>query len=231
MVYASALTVAPLINPGVLDPRDLTPVATMATIPTVLVVSTEKPYKSVADLVAAAKAKPGDIVGTTAGIGSATHMNLERFRVSAGIEVLRLHLKGAPEAFTEVMTGRADFYFALPFQVRANLKSGKIRALAVGSPKRSSLFPDLPTTVEAGYPNSDYNFWVGALVPTRTPREIVQRLHREFNAAVNAPDVRERLVKIGADPLSLTLPEFEAMIGAEFESNAKLIKAAGIKAN
>jgi tripartite-type tricarboxylate transporter receptor subunit TctC len=231
MVYASALTVAPLINPGVLDPKDLTPVATMATIPTVLVVSAEKPYKSVADLVAAAKAKPGDVVGTTAGIGSATHMNLERFRVSAGIEVLRLHLKGAPEAFTEVMTGRADFYFALPFQVRANLKSGKIRALAVGSPKRSSLFPDLPTTVEAGYPNSDYNFWIGALVPTRTPRDIVSRLHREFNAAVNAPDVRERIVKTGADPLSLTLPEFEAMISAEFESNAKLIKAAGIKAN
>ena len=231
MVYASAFTLAPLINPGVLDPKDLTPVATMATIPTVLIVSAEKPYKSVSELVAAAKAKPGDIVGTTAGIGSATHMNLERFRVSAGIEVLRVHLKGAPEAFTEVMTGRADFYFALPFQVRANLKSGKIRALAVGSPKRSSLFPDLPTTVEAGYPNSDYNFWVGALVPTKTPREIVQRLHREFNAAVNAPDVREKIVKTGADPLSLTLPEFEAMIASEFEANAKLIKAANIKGN
>jgi tripartite-type tricarboxylate transporter receptor subunit TctC len=231
MMYASAFTVAPLINPGVLDPKDLTPVATVATIPTVLVVSAEKPYKSVADLVAAAKAKPGDIVGTTAGIGSFTHMNLERFRIAAGIEVLRLHLKGAPEAFTEVMTGRADFYFALPFQVRANMKSGKIRALAVGSPKRSSLFPDLPTTVEAGYPNSDYNAWVGALVPTKTPREVVQRLHREFNAAVNAPDVREKIVKTGADPLSLTLPEFEAMIAAEFEANAKLIKAANIKAN
>jgi len=231
MMYASAFTVAPLINPGVLDPKDLTPVATVATIPTVLVVSAEKPYKSVAELVAAAKAKPGDIVGTTAGIGSFTHMNLERFRIAAGIEVLRLHLKGAPEAFTEVMTGRADFYFALPFQVRANLKSGKIRALAVGSPKRSSLFPDLPTTVEAGYPNSDYNAWVGALVPTRTPRDIVQRLHREFNAAVNAPDVREKIVKTGADPLSLTLPEFEAMIASEFESNGKLIKAANIRAN
>ena len=231
MVYASALTVAPLINPGVLDPKDLTPVATMATIPTVLIVPTAKPYKSVADLVAAAKAKPGDIVGTTAGIGSATHMNLERFRISAGVEVLRLHMKGAPEAFTEVLTGRADFYFALPFQVRGAEKDGKIRALAVGSPKRSSLFPDVPTTVEAGYPNSDYNFWVGALVPTRTPREVVLRLHREINAAVNAPEVRERIVKTGADPMTLTLPEFEAMIRDEFESNAKLIKAAGIKAN
>lgn len=231
MMYASAFTVAPLINPGVLDPKDLTPVATVATIPTVLVVPAEKPYKSVADLVAAAKAKPGDIVGATAGIGSFTHMNLERFRISAGIEVLRVHLKGAPEAFTEVLTGRADFYFALPFQVRGAAKEGKVRALAVGSPKRSDLFPDLPTTVEAGYPNSEYTAWVGALAPSKTPRDVVLRLHREFNAAVNAPDVRERIVKTGADPLSLTLPEFEAMISAEFESNAKLIKAAGIKAN
>jgi tripartite-type tricarboxylate transporter receptor subunit TctC len=89
----------------------------------------------------------------------------------------------------------------------------------------------LPTTVEAGYPNSDYNAWVGALVPSKTPRDVVQRLHREINAAVNAPDVREKIVKTGADPLSLTLPEFEAMIAAEFESNGKLIKAANIKAN
>ena len=231
MMYASAFTVAPLINPGVLDPKDLVAVATVATIPTVLIVPTEKPYKSVADLVAAAKAKPGEIVGTTAGIGSATHMNLERFRISAGVDVLRLHMKGAPEAFTEVLTGRADFYFALPFQVRGAAKGGKVRPLAVGSPKRSALFPDVPTTVEAGYPNSDYNFWLGTLVAARTPRDIVLRLHREFNTAVNAPDVRERIVKTGADPLTLTLPEFEAMIRQEFESNAKLIKAAGIKAN
>jgi tripartite-type tricarboxylate transporter receptor subunit TctC len=231
MVYASAFTVAPLLNPGVLDPKDLTPVATMATVPTVLVVTTEKGRKTVADLVAAAKAKPGAIVAASAGVGSATHMNLERFRVSAGIEVLHVPLKGAPEALTEVLTGRADFYFALPFQVRGHVKDGKLLALAVGSPKRSALFPDVPTTVEAGYPNSDYNFWVGALVASKTPREIVQRLHREFNAAVNAPEVRERIVKTGADPLTLTLPEFEAMIRDEFESNAKLVKAAGIKGN
>lgn len=228
MVYASAFTVSPLLTPGVLDPKDLTPVATIATIPTVLVVKADKGYKNVADLVAAAKAKPGAIVATSAGIGSATHMNLERFRIAAGIQVLHVPLKGAPEALTEVITGRADFYFALPFQARA--QAGKVLALAVGSPKRSSLFPDVPTTVEAGYANSDYNFWVGALIPSRTPREIVQRLHREFNAAVNAPDVRERIVKTGADPLTLTLPEFEAMIREEFEANAKLIKAANIKA-
>ena len=231
MVYASAFTVAPLLNPAALDPKDLTPVATLGTVPTVLVVSPARGYRTIADLVAAAKAKPGQVVASSAGIGSSTHMNLERFRVSAGIDVLHVPLKGAPEALTEVITGRADFYFALPFQVAGQVKEGKLLALAVGSPKRSALFPDVATTIELGYPNSDYNFWVGALVSSKTPRETVLRLNQEINAAVNAPDIRERFLKLGADPLSMTLPEFEAMIREEFESNAKLIKAAGIKAN
>jgi tripartite-type tricarboxylate transporter receptor subunit TctC len=231
MVYASAFTVAPLLNPAALDPKDLAPVATMGTVPTVLVVSSSKGYKTVADLVAAAKAKPGGLIASSAGIGSSTHMNLERFRISAGIEVLHVPLKGAPEALTEVLTGRADFYFALPFQVGAHIKDGKLVALAVGSPKRSALFPDVPTTIEAGYPNSDYNFWVGALVPSRTPREIQLRLNREINAAVNSPEVRDRFLKLGADPLTMSVPEFEAMIRDELESNARLIKAAGIQAN
>ena len=231
MIYASAFTVAPLLNPRVLDPKNLVPVATLATIPTVLVVSTAKTYKSVGDVVAAAKAKPGALVASSAGIGSATHMNLERFRISAGVEVLHVPLKGAPEALTEVLTGRADFYFALPFQVTSHVRDGKLLALAVGSPKRSALLPNVPTTVEAGYPNSDYNFWIGALVAAKTPREIVLRLNREINAAVNSPEVKERFLKLGSDPLTMSLPEFEAMIREEFDSNARLIKAAGIQAN
>jgi tripartite-type tricarboxylate transporter receptor subunit TctC len=230
MIYASAFTVSTLINPG-LDPKELTPVATIATMPTVIVVSPEKGYKTLADLVAAAKAKPGALVASTAGAGSVTHMQLERFRFAAGIEVLNVHMKGAPEALTEVITGRADFYFAPVFSVRGHVRDGKLVALAIASPKRSALMPDLPTTLELGYPKSDYNFWVGALVSSKTPRPIVERLNREFDAAVQSPDVRDRLVKLGADPLTLSLPEFEAMIKQELEENAQLIKAAGIKAN
>src|SRR5262245_28055109 len=229
-VYTSAFTVAPLINPGTLDPKELAPVATIGVVPTVLVVSTAKNYKTVADLVAAAKAKPGEIVGTTAGIGSSTHMQLERFRLSAGIEVLELPMKGAPDALTEVLTGRADFYFALPFQVGPQVKEGKARALAVGAAKRSPYFPDVLTTIEAGYPNSDYNFWIGALVGARTPKDIAARLNKEINAAVASADVRERFLKLGVEPLSMSLPDFEAMIRKELEANAQLIKAAGIKA-
>jgi tripartite-type tricarboxylate transporter receptor subunit TctC len=229
-IYTSAFTVAPLINPGTLDPKELVPVATIGTVPTVLVVSTAKDYKSVADLVAAAKAKPGAIVASTAGIGSSTHMQLERFRLSAGIDLLELPMKGAPDALTEVLTGRADFYFALPFQVGPQVKEGKLRALAVGAAKRSALFPDVPTTVEAGYPNSDYNFWIGALVAAKTPRDIVMRLNKEINSAVASSDVREKFFKLGVDPLSMSLPDFEAMIRHELVSNAQLLKAAGVTA-
>jgi tripartite-type tricarboxylate transporter receptor subunit TctC len=229
-IYASAFTVSTLLNPG-LDPRDLAPVATIATMPTAIVVSPEKGYKRLADLVAAAKAKPGMLIATTAGVGSATHMNLERFRFAAGIEVLNLHMKGAPEALAEILAGRADFYFAPVFQARKQVDAGKLVALAMGSPKRSELMPGLPTTVELGYPKSDYNFWVGALVSSKTPRAIVERLNREFNAAVQSPDVRDRLIKLGADPLTMSLPDFEAMIQQELVENAQLIKAAGIKAN
>ena len=230
MMYASAFTVSTLLNPG-LDPKDLAPVATVATIPTVLITTPEKGYKSAADLVAAAKAKPGSVVGATAGSGTATHMTLERFRIAAGMEVLNIHMKGAPEALTEVLTGRADFYFALPFRVIKHLEAGKLMAFAVSSPKRSALLPNLPTTVELGYANSDYNFWLGMLISARTPREIVERLHRETNAIVQSPEVSDRIRKLGADPLSLTLAEFDAMIKRELEENAQLIRKAGIQSN
>ena len=229
MMYASAFTVSTLLNPG-LDPKELRPLATVATIPTVLITPTGR-YKSPAEFVAAAKAQPGKLVCSTAGVGSATHMALERFRFSAGFEVLNVHTKGAGEALTEVVAGRADCYFALVFQAHKMRDAGKVTALAVSGPKRSSLMPDLPTTVEAGYPDSDYNFWVGALVPAKTPPAVVERLHKEINTLVQSAEISERIRKLGADPLSMTLAEFDAMIQRELKENAQLIKAAGIKAN
>lgn len=230
MMYASAFTVSTLLNPGLLDPKELQPVAMVATIPTILITPPGK-YKAPADFVAAAKAQPGKLVCASAGSGSATHMALERFRYSAGFEVTMVHTKGAGEALTEVISGRADCYFALIFQAQKMHDAGKVSAHLVSSPKRSSLMPGLPTTVEAGYPNSDYNFWVGALVAAQTPRPIVERLHREINALVQSPEISDRIRKLGADPLSLALGEFDAMIQRELAENAELIKKAGIKAN
>jgi len=229
MMYASAFTVSTLLSPG-LDPKELTPVATVATIPTVLITPPGK-FKTHADFVSAAKAQGGKTVCTDAGVGSATHMALERFRIAAGFEVTSVHTKGPGEALTEVISGRADCYFALIFQAQKMRDAGKVGALLVSSPKRSSLMPDLPTTVEAGYPNSDYNFWVGALVSSKTPRAIVERLHKEINALVQSPEIEGRIKKLGADPLTLSIAEFQAMIDRELAENAQLIKAAGIKAN
>ena len=230
MMYAAAFTVSTLLNPG-LDPKELQPVATVATIPTVLVTAPDKGYRKIGDLVAAAKADPGKLACATAGVGSATHMNLERFRFAAGIEVLNVHTKGANEALTEVLTGRADCYFALIFQAQKNIAAGKLVGLGLGSPRRSALMPDLATTVELGYPNSDYNFWIGALVPAKTPRQTVERLHGEIDTLVRSPEISDRIRKLGADPLSMSIAEFEAMIKQELESNAQLIKAARIQSN
>jgi tripartite-type tricarboxylate transporter receptor subunit TctC len=229
MMYASAFTVSTLLNPG-LDPKELAPVATVATIPTVLITPPGK-YKSPQDFVQAAKAQPGKLACSSAGSGSATHMALERFRFSAGFEVLMVHTKGAGEALTEVVSGRADCYFALVFQAQKMADAGKVSALAVSGPKRTALMPNLPTVEEAGYPGSNYNFWVGTLVSAKVPRPIVERLHKEINAAVQSPEISDRIRKLGADPLSMSIADFEGMIQRELKENAELIKKAGIKAN
>jgi tripartite-type tricarboxylate transporter receptor subunit TctC len=229
MMYASAFTVSTLLNPG-LDPKELVPVATVATIPTVMITPPGK-YKTVKEFVAAAKENPGKLNCATAGSGSATHMALERFRASAGFEVQNIHTKGAGEALTEVISGRADCYFALIFQAQKMKDSGKVDAHMVSGPKRTALMPDLPTTEEAGYPNSAYNFWVGTLVAAKTPRPIVDRLAKEINALVQSPEISDRIKKLGADPLTLSTGEFQAMIDRELKDNAELIKKAGIKAN
>jgi tripartite-type tricarboxylate transporter receptor subunit TctC len=142
-----------------------------------------------------------------------------------------VHTKGPSEALTEVIAGRADCYFALVFQAQKMREAGKVGALVLSGPRRSSLMPDLPTTEEAGYPNSAYNFWVGALVSAKTPRPVVARLHQEITALVESPEVSAHIKKLGADPLPMSIAEFEAMIAKELKENAELIKQAGIKAN
>jgi tripartite-type tricarboxylate transporter receptor subunit TctC len=229
MMYASAFTVSTLLSPEVLNPKEMQAVAMVATIPTILVTPPGK-YKDVKDFVAAAKAQPGKLVCSDAGIGSATHMNFERFRFSAGIEVINIHTKGVSEALTEVISGRADCYFALVFQAKRMVEGGKVAALATGSPKRSSLMPDVPTTLELGYASSDYNFWVGAMVPAKTPRAIVDKLNADITDLVKSAEIAAAIRKLGCDPLPMTVKEFDDLIARELDENAVLIKKAGIKA-
>ena len=173
LVHSSSYTITPTTYPNTPydTVRDLVGITPLALVPHVLVISPDKGIKTVQDLVNAAKAKPGAMNYASAGVGTATQLNAERFRLGAGIEVVHVPFKGTPEALTEVMAGRVDYYFC-PVNAVLPLVSGKkLLALAIGSTKRTAALPDLTTTLEAGIPNSDYNFWVGMAVPSKTPRD------------------------------------------------------------
>jgi tripartite-type tricarboxylate transporter receptor subunit TctC len=211
--------------------RDFAAVTPLTNLPNVLVVSAGKDYAKLADLVAAAKAKPGTINYASAGEGSAAHLSAERFRMSAGFQAVHIPFKGAPEAMGRIVAGEVDFYFVPISPALPLLKAGKLRALAIGSSRRASALPELATTLEAGYANSDYNFWLGMFVPARTPRDVVTRLYRETLKALELPDVKERIARLGGEPMAMTPEQFDAYVREEIVSNAALVKAAGIKAN
>jgi tripartite-type tricarboxylate transporter receptor subunit TctC len=210
---------------------DLVPVIPLGNIPTVLVVSAAKGYKSLADFVAAAKAKPGAMNYSSAGAGNFSHFATEVFRRAAGFEAVHVPNKGAPEALTEVLTERVDFFFsplilALPF-----IKEGKLQALAVSGSERALALPDVPTTAESGYPGSEYNFWVGMFAPARVPSGILDALYRQAAAAVQNASVRERLAKLGVDPMILSAAAFQKLVREEVVTNTRIATAVGIKAN
>jgi len=231
LATSSAHTVAPFLYPGLSYDTavDLAGVAPLANLPTVLVVPPSSGFRTLADLVAAAHAKPGSInFGSAA---ASTQLNAERFRRSAKMEAVHIPFKGAPEALTEVVAGRLDFYFSPIAPALPLLREGKVLALAVGSSKRASILPELPTTIEAGFPDSDYNFWVGLFAPAKTPAALIARLHRAAVDALQSPEMRERLPKLGAEPMAMTPGEFDALVREELRTNAVLVEAAGIKPN
>jgi tripartite-type tricarboxylate transporter receptor subunit TctC len=210
--------------------RDFAGIAPVANVPLVLIVAPDN-YISLADLVAKAKAKPGGINYATVGAGAAAHLTAERFRLSAGFEAQQIPFRGAPEAMTEVMTGRVDFFFSPTLPTLPLLRDGKLRALAVSSSKRAAGLPDVPTTLESGFKDSDYNFWIGMFVPARTPPDVVAKLHQETAKALQTPSVRDKLAAMGGEPMTMTAAEFDRFITDEIAMNAALVKAAGIKAN
>jgi tripartite-type tricarboxylate transporter receptor subunit TctC len=204
-------------------------VTPLANLPTVLVVPASKGYKTVHDLVAAAKAKPGSI--NYAAAAASTQLNAERFRRSANFQAQHIPFKGAPEALNELIAGRVDFYFSPIAPALPHIRDGKLVVLAAGSAKRAAMLPDVPTTLEAGFPDSDYNFWVGLFAPAKTPREVVGRLHHEATAAFQSAEIRERLSRLGAEPMLMSSEQFDTLVKDELRMNAPLVKAAGITAN
>ena len=231
-VYTAAHTVVPLISKVNYDPiKDFTAVIPLAVVPNVLVVSPSKGYKNVKDLIDAAKAKPGALNYASVGAGSATHMSAEKFRTSVGIDVVHVPYKGSPEAITETIAGRMDYFFAPLVSALPMIKAGRLLPLAVGTPKRSSLLPDVPTLTEAGVSKADYVFWIGMLVSSKTPRDVIQKINQVTSKALQSPEVKERLAGLGAETMIISAEQFDAMINEEMVANAAIIKSAGIKAD
>jgi len=231
LINAAAHSGAPAAYPNLPydAAKDFSAVACFGSVPNVLLIAPSKGFKNLADFVA--KAHEGNMTFASAGVGSATHWAAERFRVSAGFKATHVPFRGGPEALTEVMTGRVDFVFigissGLPF-----IKNGQLQALAVSSAKRSPALPDIPTTLEAGFKDSDFNYWNGMLVPAKTPRAIVDRLYAETTKALALPDVQSKLQTQGVEPAPLTPTEMDAMIKREIDLNLKIAQAAGLKFN
>jgi len=210
--------------------KDFANIAALGGQPNVLVVAPSSGIKTVAELIALAKQKPGQLNYASAGTGSGTHINGEKFKLAAGIDVVHVPYKGTPEALTDTIAGRVTYFFApisaaLPF-----VRDGKVLALAVSTAKRSSVLPNVPTIAESGVPGFDYSLWVGLFAPAGTPPAVVEKIAKDVRTAEQSADVKERFATLGAEPMPMTPQEFAKFVKTEIDESAKVIKAAGIKA-
>jgi tripartite-type tricarboxylate transporter receptor subunit TctC len=209
--------------------KDFVDIAPLALQPNVLVVPVNSPYKSLMDLVNAAKAKPGVINWGHAGVGSGTHLNTEKFVAAAKINVTQVPFKGTPEVVTAMLNGSIDCYWAPISAALSMIKGGKLRALAVSTSARNATLPDVPTTGEAGVSGADAPLWFALWGPAGIPAEIVNKISTDTRKALKDPAVRDRLVGLGNDTMDMSPDEFKKFVHSEVREYARVIKAAGIK--
>lgn len=214
------------------DPiKDFKPLAMLASVPNVLVVSPKSNYKDLAALVTKAKAEPGKLLYASAGNGSATHMNAEKFRIAAKIDAVHVPYRGTPEAITDVISGQVNWFFAPITSAIPMIKDKKLQALAVGSPQRAVALPDVPTTEEAGFPNSSYDFWIGLFAPAKLPPALVEQIAKATTTALQSEAVKTRFTSLGANYPHVEPAQFENFVKAESASTTKLIQQAKITQN
>jgi tripartite-type tricarboxylate transporter receptor subunit TctC len=209
--------------------HDFAGIAMLGVQPSVLVSAPSKGFKTVADLVAAAKANPGTLNFASAGIGSASHIAGERFVLSANIDVQHIPYRGPIEAFTDLMTGRIDFYVVPITPAVPMIEQGKVTALAVSTPKRSPLLPNVPTIAEVGYPDAAYLFWGGVMAPVRTSRNIVDKVHEVVQKALDVPAVQEKLTRLGVSPDPMTPEQFDKFFADDVATTIAIGKVAHIE--
>jgi tripartite-type tricarboxylate transporter receptor subunit TctC len=222
-------------NPGIYKDmrydtlRDFTNLALLGGGPNVLITSPESGWKALGDFVKAAKASPGKLNFSSAGVGSGTHFNLEKLKIAAGIDVQHVPYKGTPEAIGDTIANRVCCYWAPLNAALPHVNGGKAVALAVSSAQRSPLLPNVPSVAEQGYPGFDYTLWVGLWGPAKIPADVAAKINKDVNAALASPDLRERLTRLGTVPGNLTVPQFTEFVRKEVEETSKILQAAGIK--
>jgi len=209
--------------------KDFTDIAPLSIQPNVLVVNSGSSYKTMADLLGAARAKPGAINFGHAGIGSGTHLSTERLIAAAGINVTQVPFKGTPEVITALLSNSVDCYWAPISAGLSAIKGGKLRALAVSTGKRNPTLPDVPTPLEAGVKNAESALWFGVWGPAGMPQDVVQKISTDVRKALADPGVKEKLFSLGNDTMDMSPPEFAKFVREEIDTYQKVIKAAGIK--
>jgi tripartite-type tricarboxylate transporter receptor subunit TctC len=208
--------------------KDLAPIGLVASAPLVIVVPAQSAFKTLADLVAAAKSKPGEVNFASPGNGTVAHLTGEQFQKTAGITFQHVPYKGANQALTDVISGQVQLYVSSVPSVLQQIRTGKLRPIAVTSAKRVDDLPQTPTVGESGYKGFDAVTWFGFLAPAGTPKDIVTRLNTEFNKALQQPDLRKRLGDEGADPLGGTPEQFAELIRTDIVRWSKAVKDAGV---
>ncbi len=232
LAQSSALTISPAIYPRLpFDiSKDLSSVLMIGVSANVMIVPVSRPWKTVQEFISDARSrKPGSISFGSAGVGSATHISAEKFRLAAGIETTHVPYRGGAEALADILGGRIDFYFCPLATALPLIKEGRVRALVISTGKRAADLPDVPTPAEAGLKNAESVFWLGVFMPAKTPREIIEKFYHAGIKLLAEPSMRESLTKLGVDPFPMTPLEMDALVAREIVENAEIIKAAGIK--
>jgi tripartite-type tricarboxylate transporter receptor subunit TctC len=209
--------------------KDFTPLAGFAGGPNVLLVGAQTGWSKLADFVAEAKAKPGKLSFSSAGIGSGVHFNLEKLKDKANIDVTHVPYKGSPEAIRDTIAGRVCCYFAPINAALPHIKSGKAIPLAISSAQRSQLLPDVPTIAESGVPGFEYTLWVGLWGPAGMPANLVEQINQSVNKALESPQLRTQLQRLGNEPMPMSAAQFAAFVRSELKDSAHIAKIAGIK--
>jgi tripartite-type tricarboxylate transporter receptor subunit TctC len=231
LAQSSALAIAPAIFPSASfdATRDLASVLMIGSSANVMIVPNARPWKTIQDFIADARAKPGSISFGSVGIGSAVHISTEKFRLAAGIEATHVPYRAGPEVIADIIGGRIDLYFCPLSTALPLIRDGQVRALVVSTPKRAADLPDVPTPVEIGLKDADSAIWFGVFAPAKTPRDIVDRLHAAGAKVLTDPAMRASLTKLGIEPMPMKPVEMDELLKRETAANLELIKAAGIK--